>query len=88
MNDRYDTHDCPGPGCKRQVPPHQLACGGHWRQVPRDVQRKVYAASPTGATMDPNAIGPAGEDRPHDSMQPFLAMEYCIALFGEWPERN
>lgn len=38
-----DMHDCPGPGCQRQVPYTMLACGRHWRQVTPGTQREVYA---------------------------------------------
>lgn len=28
------THECPGRGCIRQVPPNRLACPGCWFQLP------------------------------------------------------
>jgi hypothetical protein len=37
-------HDCPGPRCTRRVPDRLLMCGPHWRLVPADLQRAVYAA--------------------------------------------
>jgi microcystin-dependent protein len=45
------------------------------------------AASPT-ATMAGNAIGPTGGSLPHQNMQPFLAVNFCIALAGIFPSRN
>ena len=53
----------------------------------------VWAANPNayrasgGANMDPNAIGAAGGDQPHNTMQPFMAVNHCIALFGTFPPR-
>lgn len=38
------THDCVIEGCTADVPMHQLMCRGHWAQVPREIQRDVYAA--------------------------------------------
>jgi len=35
-----------------------------------------------GATLD--AVGGA----PHNNMQPFLTLSYCIATSGLWPSRN
>ena len=45
------------------------------------------ATSPS-ATMAGNAIGPAGQSLPHVNMQPFLAVNFCIALAGIYPARN
>lgn len=38
------SHRCPGPDCTAQVPDRMLACMPHWMQVPRPIQRAVYAA--------------------------------------------
>ena len=38
------VHRCPGHGCGEQVPPAKLMCPQCWAQVPRDIQREVYAA--------------------------------------------
>lgn len=40
------------------------------------------------ATFSPNAITPAGGSLSHDNMQPYLAMSFCIALFGIFPQRQ
>lgn len=37
-------HQCPKRDCVAQVPDDQLACYPHWQQVPRALQRAVYAA--------------------------------------------
>ncbi|RZJ61918.1 MAG: phage tail protein [Acidovorax sp.] len=46
----------------------------------------------TGATpstlMAPNTLGPSGGTQPHENRQPFLVMNYCIALSGAFPPRN
>jgi microcystin-dependent protein len=33
------------------------------------------------------AIAPAGGDQPHNNMQPYLTLNYCIALQGIFPAR-
>jgi microcystin-dependent protein len=33
----------------------------------------------------PNLIGPAGGSQPHNNQQPYLAMNFCIALNGVFP---
>jgi microcystin-dependent protein len=44
--------------------------------------------APDGAEgLDEAAIDAAGGNRPHSSMQPYLALNTCIALLGEFPPR-
>ncbi len=38
--------------------------------------------------MAPQSLPPAGEDLPHNNLRPYLTMNYCIALQGEFPSRN
>ena len=35
-----------------------------------------------------NAIAPAGGDQAHNNMQPYLTLNYCIALQGVYPPRT
>jgi len=45
--------------------------------------------SPSGAaSMAADAIGVSGGGQAHPNMQPFLAMNFCIALQGIFPSRN
>lgn len=46
---------------------------------------------PAGApliAMSDNAIAPAGGDAPHNNMQPYLTLNFCIALQGVFPPRT
>jgi microcystin-dependent protein len=49
-----------------------------------------YAPGNTGnlTTLNPNSVQPVGSTQPHTNIQPYLAMEYCIALQGIFPSRN
>ena len=38
--------------------------------------------------MSPNAVLPTGGGLPHNNMQPFLGLNFCIALQGIFPPRN
>ncbi len=40
------------------------------------------------ATASPQAIGIAGGNQPHENMQPYLTMNYSIAVQGIFPSRN
>jgi microcystin-dependent protein len=38
-------------------------------------------------TMAPQALAPAGGSLPHNNMQPYLTLNFCIALQGVFPPR-
>ncbi|MFC5649787.1 phage tail protein [Paenibacillus solisilvae] len=50
-------------------------------------QENSYTASPN-TSMSPNALSNAGGSQAHPNMQPYLALNYCIALTGIFPSRN
>ena len=45
----------------------------------------LYASSPN-ANLAPSS--PSGGDQPHNNMQPYLVVQYCIATQGFFPPRN
>lgn len=47
----------------------------------------LYQAA-SNATMSDNTITPAGGDQPHNNMQPYLTLNFCIALQGIFPPRG
>lgn len=51
---------------------------------------EYYAAAGSGTItpLSPNSIGPVGGGLPHENRQPYLTMNYCIALSGIYPSRN
>jgi microcystin-dependent protein len=49
----------------------------------------LYNDTPTVNTaFAGNAITPVGGSQPHDNMQPYLAINFCMSLFGIFPSRN
>jgi microcystin-dependent protein len=52
----------------------------------------VAAYSQTTTTglvqMSANAVAPAGGAQPHNNMQPYLTLNFCIALQGVFPPRS
>ena len=49
----------------------------------------IYVDNPSSlAAMRNAAIRPAGGSQAHENMQPFLALNFCIALQGLFPSRN
>ena len=48
----------------------------------------VYLAPPSGLNaMAFQAIAPTGGGLPHNNMQPYLTLNFCIALQGVFPQR-
>lgn len=48
--------------------------------------RKPYAASPNGE-LNVDSVIPVGGGQPHNNMQPYLCINYLIALQGIFPQR-
>jgi microcystin-dependent protein len=50
----------------------------------------LYKMQPStlDSAFSANAIGSTGSSLPHDNMQPYLALNFCISLFGIFPSRN
>jgi microcystin-dependent protein len=44
--------------------------------------------APTNLALNPAAIGNAGGSQPHPNQQPYLTLNFCIALLGVFPSRN
>ena len=81
-----------------QLPPHSHAakCNSgngnqygpanhYWAQDAAGA--KEYGATGTGQ-MSAAAIGSAGGSQPHGNLQPYTAVNYCIALTGIFPPRS
>jgi len=48
----------------------------------------LYANPSPLTQMNPNMLAPAGGDQPHNNMQPYLTLNFCIALQGVYPPRT
>jgi microcystin-dependent protein len=46
-----------------------------------------YAPSPN-TTLNPASVGPAGGSQAHNNMQPYLAINFIIAMIGVFPSQN
>lgn len=52
-----------------------------------DVVANIYTASTPNTTMAPTVVGVTGSNQAHNNMQPYLALNYCIAMLGIFPQR-
>ena len=73
---------------------HQLTCSDVPATLDSPVNNVIAnvpkpAFDPTGTqTMSPGAITNNGGSRSHNNMQPYLTINFCIALVGIFPSRS
>jgi microcystin-dependent protein len=53
----------------------------------KSAQGNAYVAAGNNVQMSDEALTPAGGDQPHNNLQPYLALSFCIALQGVFPPR-
>jgi microcystin-dependent protein len=71
------------------VPPALLNAGSSSTALSRSSGGPAYQTSNAGLVhMNFNAIAPAGGSQPHNNMQPYLTLNFCIALQGVYPPRT
>ena len=47
----------------------------------------IYSAQPGTTALASNAVSVAGGSQPHDNRQPYVGMNWIIAVTGIWPSR-
>ncbi len=72
------------------APGNRTAPGGNSMARQSGTTGPYLPASPLPSlvTMSDQAITPAGGDQPHNNMQPYLTLNFCIALQGVYPPRT
>jgi microcystin-dependent protein len=58
------------------------------RSLARSRGGKAYHEVDTLVPMAAQALGPSGGSQPHNNMQPYLAINFIIALTGLYPSRG
>ncbi|CAI3791460.1 phage tail protein [Rheinheimera sp. MM224] len=67
------------------------AAGGYLsisKQASGALQQAYSSVANTLVTLAPTMLGVTGGGLPHENRQPFLAIPFCIALYGVFPPRN
>lgn len=84
-----------------EIPSHSHALlygtSGGWQESPEGQIWKdtggrrgglAYTNAAASVAMGAQAIMPSGGSQPHNNMQPYLTLYFCIALQGEYPPRS
>jgi microcystin-dependent protein len=56
--------------------------------VPAAGSVKEFSTQPSDALLNPAQVTPAGGSQAHDNVQPFLALNFIISLFGIFPSQT
>lgn len=70
-----------------QEPAEVLSPGGN--VIARSVDGALYTTTQNNgvSNLSPQALAPTGGGLPHNNMQPYLTLNFCIALQGIFPPR-
>lgn len=69
------------------VPTNQLPAEGQWDNGESFGVIGAYSNQAPNAPMNIQALTVAGGGQPHGNMQPYLTLNFCIALQGVFPQR-
>jgi microcystin-dependent protein len=58
------------------------------RMAESTARDNVYSTAAADTAMAPDTIGISGGSQPHNNMQPYLCVNFIIALEGIFPSRN
>lgn len=62
--------------------------GGSFARVQGGTPYIPQSPTPPLVPLAPQAVGPQGNSQPHNNVQPFLTVSFCIALQGVYPPRS
>ncbi len=80
-----------------QMPTHSHALQASTSQASSDTPSSnevlgagaaIYGPVESLVALDASALGQAGSSEPHQNMQPYLTLSFCIALQGIFPTQN
>lgn len=75
------------PNCQTTPANQQNPLGGVWATEAAGATA-LYSNSAPNATMSPTALTNTGGSQPHSILQPYLVVNFCIALVGIFPPRD
>ena len=75
----------PGPNPGAKVLGQSAGSGG---TPPAPFGANMYSTGAVAGALDPTSIANNGGSQPHANEQPYLVLNFCIALVGIFPSRN
>jgi microcystin-dependent protein len=83
------THNMMGSttNANSSVPTSNLAAKPNYTTGPTSGAAVAYSSNAPNVMMSPQALAPAGGSLPHNNMQPYLTLNFCIAMQGIFPQR-
>lgn len=75
------------PAHKHDVSASSVATGGSTSPAGRYLggANNAYSQGPATTPLQGNAVSATGSNQPHNNMQPYLALNFCIAVAGIYP---
>jgi microcystin-dependent protein len=73
--------------CLAVEDPGDLQAPSAARALARSANGFAYVSGPANAPMAAQTLPPAGGGQPHNNMQPYLTLNFCIAMQGVFPAR-
>lgn len=68
--------------------PASVQSPGPTRTLARSQNANAYATPGALVALAPETLAPTGGSLPHNNMQPYLTLHFCIALQGVFPPRG
>jgi microcystin-dependent protein len=69
-------------------PNTQLLASPQAGTPPHETKGLIYNTAAPDSSLVPGSVGLAGGNQPHNNIQPFLVLRYCIAMQGTFPPRS
>jgi microcystin-dependent protein len=82
----FHNHTWTGTSAAADTPPPGGAYFGAGRAS--GLPAGLYCAPANPVMLAPTTCGMTGGSQPHNNMQPYLVLAYCIAMQGIFPSRN
>ncbi|MEW6982230.1 phage tail protein [Colwelliaceae bacterium 6471] len=68
--------------------PSEILFMGHDQSSRQENTFYLSTETQTNTTLAPQAIGNSGGSQPHENQQPYLGVNFCIAMQGLYPSRS
>ena len=75
-------------GCNSGAATQLSPANGVWASAQGSTPPDLYSRDTPSVEMSDSALGLTGGSQPHNNLQPYLSLNFCIALQGVFPARS